>query len=140
YLSPSVPQLIWLDRNLPYHTNFMRFRTFHGSGAGPEVHKIFDVDPQFQDPYSVSPVNKGFRDRCIAFLQRKLKDPKLISLMTPDHPVWSTRAVVVDPEYSILDAIQRENVTLVTDGIERVDQTGIVDGAGKQHNFDVIVY
>src|SRR5690606_32548521 len=32
YLSKVADQVLWLDRNLPYHTNFMRFRTFYGSG------------------------------------------------------------------------------------------------------------
>ena len=140
YLSPSVPQLTWLDRNMPFHTNFMRFRTFYGGGAGPDVYKIFDIDPDFDDPYSVSPVNKEFRDRSIAFLERKLKDPNLVSLMTPNHPTWSTRAVIVDSEYCILDAIQRDNVTLVTDGIARVTRTGIEDCEGRQHGVDAIVY
>ena len=27
YRSPFPPQINWLDRNLPYHTNFMRLRT-----------------------------------------------------------------------------------------------------------------
>ena len=27
YRSPFPPQVTWLDRNLPYYTNFMRFRT-----------------------------------------------------------------------------------------------------------------
>ena len=34
---------------------------------------------------------------------------------------------MVDPEYSILDALQRDNVTLVTDGIERIEPSGVVD-------------
>ena len=34
--------------------------------------------------------------------------------------------MVVDPEYCILDALLRDNVTLVTDGIERIEPSGIV--------------
>lgn len=138
YLSRSPEQLLWLDRNLPFHTNFMRFRTFYG--GGPDFYKTLDIDPDFDDPYAVSEVNKGYRDRSIAFIESKLKDPALIKAMIPDHPPWSARLVAVDTEYCILDAIQRENVTLVTDGIERIDRTGIVDGTGEQHEFDVIVY
>jgi len=35
YLSLSPQQLLWLDRNLPFHTNFMRFRAFYA--AGPDL-------------------------------------------------------------------------------------------------------
>jgi 4-hydroxyacetophenone monooxygenase len=54
--------------------------------------------------------------------------------------VWSARAVVVDPEYSILDALQRDNVTLVTTGIERIERGGVVEHGGALHEADVIVY
>jgi 4-hydroxyacetophenone monooxygenase len=138
YLALSPPQLLWLDRNLPYHTNFMRFRAFYA--AGPDLAKMFDIDPNFKDPYACSEVNKAARDRAIAFLESKLKDPKLVETMTPSHPVWSARPVVVDPEYCILDVIQRDNVSLVTTGIKRINRTGIEAGDGSQHDVDVIVY
>ena len=60
--------------------------------------------------------------------------------MTPEHPPWSARAVMVDRDYCILDAIQRDNVTLVTDGIRRINETGIETVDGTQHDVDVIVY
>jgi 4-hydroxyacetophenone monooxygenase len=138
YLSLSPQQLLWLDRNLPYHTNFMRFRAFYA--AGPDLAKMFDIDPSFKDPFACSEVNKAARDRAIAFLESKLKDPKLVETMTPNHPVWSARPVVVDPEYCILDVIQRDNVSLVTSGIKRINRTGIEAGDGSQHDVDVLVY
>ena len=60
--------------------------------------------------------------------------------MTPEHPPWSARAVMVDSDYCVLDAIQRDNVTLVTDGIRRINETGIEAADGTQHDVDVIVY
>ncbi len=138
YLSLSSPELLWLDRNLPFHTNFMRFRAFYA--AGPDLAKLFDIDPDFVDPHACSEVNKAARDRAIAFLESKLKDPELVSLMTPRHPVWSARPVVVDPDNCILDAILRYNVTLVTSGLKRINRTGIEAADGSQHDVDVIVY
>jgi 4-hydroxyacetophenone monooxygenase len=138
YLSKSAPQLLWLDRNLPLHTNFMRFRSFYG--PGPDFAKIFDIDPHFVDPYSVSEVNKSARERSIEFLHKKLSDPKLVEIMTPNHPAWSARPVVVDSEYCILDALLRDNVTLVSNGIRRINRAGIEAADGTQHDVDIIVY
>src|SRR5690606_33750214 len=45
YQSKVAPQILWLDRNLPFHTNFMRFKAFYG--VGPDFTKVFDVDPDF---------------------------------------------------------------------------------------------
>jgi len=138
YLSQSPPQLLWLDRNLPFHTNFMRFRSFYG--AGPDFAKVFDIDPDFDDPHTCSAPNKAARERTIDFLKSKLDDPGLVEIMTPNHPPWSARPVAVDADYSILDAIQRDNVTLVTSGIRRINRTGIEANDGTQHDVDIIVY
>jgi 4-hydroxyacetophenone monooxygenase len=138
YRSPSPPQLLWLDRNLPFHTNFMRFRTFYGSG--PDLAKMFDIDPDFDDPHSCSEVNKAARERSIEFLRDKLDDPELVEIMTPNHPVWSARPVVVDPDNNILDALQRDNVTLVCNGVRRITRSGIEAGDGSRHDVDVIIY
>lgn len=138
YLSRSPPQLLWLDRNLPCHSNFMRFRTFWG--AGPDFARVFDIDPDFDDPHTCSPANKAARERTIAFLRAKLRDPKLVEIMTPAHPPWSARPVAVDSDYSILDALQRDDVTLVTSGIARINETGVEARDGTQHDVDIIVY
>ena len=47
---------------------------------------------------------------------------------------------MVDRDYCVLDAIQRDNVTLVTDGIRRINETGIETIDGTRHDVDVIVY
>ena len=126
YRSPFPPQVNWLDRNLPFHTNF--------------IAHVAEIDPNFQDPYACNPLSKRAREGCIDFLERKLGDPALVAAMTPPHPVWSARAVVVDTEYSVLDALKRDNVTLVTAGIERIEPRGIVAKDGTLHEADVIVY
>ncbi|MBT2186852.1 NAD(P)/FAD-dependent oxidoreductase [Sphingobium sp. H33] len=143
YLAEVPDGLKWLDRNMPYHTNFMRLR--HAYRIGDFFSKVTEIDPDFDDPYSVSAANKALRDRSVEFLEKKLGDrmlgdKSLVEIMTPKHPVWSARIVLVDSDDCILDALQLDNVELVTSGAERINTAGIVDGAGKQHDVDVIVY
>ena len=138
YRSPVPTQVTWLDRNLPYHTNFMRLRIAGGfsEGFGP----IARIDPDFHDEHAVSEINKGARDGCIAFLEEKLGDKDLVEMMTPAHPVLAARPVIVDSDYSILDAIQRDNVTLVTDSISSITETGVETEHGETFDVDAIVY
>jgi 4-hydroxyacetophenone monooxygenase len=136
YRSPYPPQINWLDRNLPFHTNFVRAKACTLDGLAD----VAAIDPEFDDPHATCALNKRARDASVGFLKAKLDDPALVDAMTPPHPVWSARAVVVDPEYCILDALQRDNVTLVTSGIERIDARGVVDADGSLHEADVIVY
>ncbi|RYD88703.1 MAG: NAD(P)/FAD-dependent oxidoreductase, partial [Sphingomonadales bacterium] len=137
YRSPFPDQVGWLDRNLPFHTNFMRARTAYS----PFYEALLRVDPDFEDPHSRSEGNKAARDFCVEFLQSKFPDdPGMVATMTPAHPVLSARPIMIDPEYSVLDAIKRHNVTLVTGGIERVNEGGVLGADGIQHDVDVIVY
>jgi 4-hydroxyacetophenone monooxygenase len=136
YRSPFPPQVNWLDRNLPFHTNFMRARAC----SLDAIARVAEIDPDFDDPHACSESNKQARDTSLDFLKSKLGDPALVAAMTPAHPVWSARAVVVDPDYSILDALLRDNVTLVTTGIEGIERRGVVGHGGALHEADVIIY
>ena len=138
YRSPFPPQVKWLDRNFPFFSNFARVRA---TTLALSFSVLSEIDDDFDsDPNACNPSNKQTRDACIAFLNSKLADPDLVARMTPPHPVLSARPVVCDPEYSVLDAIQRDDVTLANAGIRRINETGIEDGDGTQHDIDVIVY
>jgi 4-hydroxyacetophenone monooxygenase len=137
YLSRFPEEIGWLDRHFPYYTNYMRLRTL---GTGKAFWRLTEIEPGFDDPHTVSPLNKLTRDASLEFLHRKVADPGLRATMTPEHPPWSARAVMVDSDYSILDVLQTDDVTLVTSGLARIDATGIVDGDGVHHDVDVIVY
>lgn len=138
YQAKVAEQILWLDRNLPLHTNFMRFKTFYGTG--PDFVKVFDVDPDFDDPYTCSAANKAARDRAIEYLESAIKDPELVKKMIPAHPPWSSRPVVVDPADSVLDSIQQDNVELISSGAVQLTDNGIIDGDGAHHEVDVIVW
>jgi 4-hydroxyacetophenone monooxygenase len=140
YLAPNPAQVMWLDRNFPLYTNFARFRA--NWLARPEMAaRMFDIDPDFDDPHARSPFNKRLREERIEWLHQRFADrPELIEKMIPDHPPFSARPVFVDSEYSIIDALLRENVTLVTDGIRRITRGGVQAEGGTEHEVDVIVY
>jgi 4-hydroxyacetophenone monooxygenase len=138
YRSPLPEQIPWLERNVPLYANFGRVRAVIGMQRFEEV---AEIDPDFtEDPNACNALNKAGRDACIANLERKLGDPELVARMTPPHPLMSARPVMVDSEYSVLDAIQRDNVTLVTDGVRRITRTGVEGNDGVHHEVDVIVY
>src|SRR4029077_2575944 len=99
-----------------------------------------EMDPTFDDPHSPSPVHKRMRDERIKFIERKFPDrPDLVETMIPEYPPFSARPVQVDSNYCYYDAILRDNVTLVTEGIERITPKGIRTTDGNELEFDVIV-
>jgi 4-hydroxyacetophenone monooxygenase len=140
YLAEYVPEVNWLDRNFPYLANFTRFYT--SWQTRPDVlTPTIDVDPNHNDPHSVSAENQKMRRNCLDFLARKLGDrPDLLVKMTPDLPPMTSRPILVDPEYCIYDVIKRDDVTLCTDAIEEITATGLRTSDGTQHEFDILVY
>lgn len=139
YLAPYPDQVNWLDRNFPYLTNFARFQAAFMSRPQNTL-KNLQVDPDFHDEHAVSAVNKQVRDLRIAFLESKLGHrPDLLEKMTPKAPPMSARPVLVDRDYSILDVLLRDDVTLVTEAIQQVTTDGIELSDGTSHHVDVIV-
>ena len=139
YLKKLAPQTLWLDRNFPFYSNYVRFRV--GALINPELSKAgIMIDPDFQDLHTRSPGNKATRDMCVAFATRKLGSrPDLLEKMIPNFPPMASRPIRVDSDYSVYDALLRDNVTLVTESIERVTPKGIVAG-GVEYELDIITY
>jgi cation diffusion facilitator CzcD-associated flavoprotein CzcO len=69
-------------------------------------------------------------------LARQVPDPVLRAKLTPSYGFGCKRPVV---SHDYLPTFNRPNVSLVTDGIERVDEHGIVTADGQHHDVDVIV-
>lgn len=137
YLNPLPKEAMWLERNFPFYTNYLRFRELH---VFEDTAGLTLIDPAFDDPHTRSESNRRIRELCLSFLERKLDDPDLVQKMTPPHPPRSARAVLVDPEYSVLDALVRDDVTLVSDGIARLTADGVEASDGTLYGVDAIVY
>jgi cation diffusion facilitator CzcD-associated flavoprotein CzcO len=65
-----------------------------------------------------------------------IRDPMLRAKLTPSYQPSCKRMVISDRFH---DAIQRPNVELVTERIERVGPNGILTADGKLHEIDVLV-
>jgi 4-hydroxyacetophenone monooxygenase len=139
YLSPYPEHVNWLDRNLPFMINFVRFKI--SWLGGPDIlMKLFAIDPGFKDEHTVSAESKRIRELCLEFLGRKFGErPDLFEKMLPVAPPMTSRPVLVDPEYNIYDALLMDHVELVTEPIAEFTADGIRTADGQEHPFDIIV-
>jgi 4-hydroxyacetophenone monooxygenase len=140
YLAKLPPQVTWLDRNLPYHINFLRFRT--NWLTGEHVYgEVFNLDPAWQHEHSRSALNDEIRADRVRYIKEMFADqPELAAKMIPPHPPFSARPILVDTEYNIYHALKRDNVHLVTGGVVSADETGLVASDGSHHEVDVVVF
>ncbi len=70
-------------------------------------------------------------------LRKQVDDPVVRDKLTPRYSLGCKR-----PGFSnqYLKTFNRENVTLETDGIERITETGIRTTSGTEHELDVLVF
>ena len=64
--------------------------------------------------------------------------PDLVEKVIPTYPVGGKRSLLDNGVW--LEALQRPNVELVTEGVSEITETGIVTADGVARDFDVIIY
>jgi cation diffusion facilitator CzcD-associated flavoprotein CzcO len=83
-----------------------------------------------------SPVLREIHALCVSNLESSVKDPVLREKLRPDYRATCKR-LVLSPDF--YQAIQRPNARLVTEGIERVEPSGVRTHDGRLHALDVLV-
>ncbi|WP_174274017.1 flavin-containing monooxygenase [Sphingomonas bacterium] len=131
----------WALDHLPYYAGWQR--TLYFNWPFDLTPSRFKIDPDWQGAppgkLSTSAANEMSRVRLTEGLEKFLADtPELIDKVVPDYPPYMKRPNVIDG--SFLRALQRDDVDLVTCGIERVVPNGIVDAEGVLHEADAIVF
>jgi cation diffusion facilitator CzcD-associated flavoprotein CzcO len=69
-------------------------------------------------------------------MQAQVRDPSLLEKLTPTYRIGCKRVLLSD---DYLPAFARDNVALVTDGIDRFTERGLVTGAGQEIEADLVV-
>jgi cation diffusion facilitator CzcD-associated flavoprotein CzcO len=72
-----------------------------------------------------------------SYLDETIHDPELRRRLTPDYPIGAKRLLISDDYY---DALARDNVELIAQGIERITPSGVVGADGREHPADVIIF
>jgi cation diffusion facilitator CzcD-associated flavoprotein CzcO len=72
----------------------------------------------------------------LANIRRGISDPELRRKVTPDYQIGCKRILISNAWYP---ALARDNVDLVTDGIQELTPTGIVTTDGTEREVDAII-
>ena len=86
-------------------------------------------------------IGRPLQSRLVAFicklnLRLSIKDPILRKKLTPNYRVGCKRIVVNKTFYA---AMQKSNAYLITEGIERITESGVVTKDGKLHKLDTLI-
>lgn len=125
----------WAFRNIPHYGQWFRLRLAwqFGDLAWPSSR----IDPNPPEGVRVSRANDDLRAQWTAYIKDQVKDrPDLLPKVLPDYPPMTKRTPVDNGWFTML---KRDNVDLVTDGIDHVGADFIATKDGGVHKVDVIV-
>lgn len=134
YRHAVSPEKRWLLDNMPAYVNWYCYGLHV---AALQMDAFHDVDRDWQAKGGiVNEKNDQLRASLSRFIRRKVGDGALYEKLVPRYAPLARRLVVDNEWY---DTLLRENVDLVTDGIERFTETGIVSSDGVERPFDLVV-
>ncbi|MEZ5143736.1 MAG: FAD-dependent oxidoreductase [Acidimicrobiales bacterium] len=132
------PQQAWLFRHLPGYAHWYRFWLFWRNAEG--MLPLVTVDPDWEpEGESVSALNDLLREFLTQYLREQFgDDPELLAAVTPHYPPASKRVIRDNGIWAA--TLRRDDVSLVTDPIAEITETGVRTADGTVHEADVIVY
>ena len=79
---------------------------------------------------------RGVQALVRAFMRREIRDPELAARLIPAYELGCKRPATSN---TYLKAFRRDNVTLVTDPIDRIESRGVVTADGTLYEVDTLV-
>jgi 4-hydroxyacetophenone monooxygenase len=135
YHAPITDGTRWLLESLPTYQTWFRFRLFwlYGDFNYPALWR----DPAWPHPErSVNAVNDKIRRLLARHIEREIGDDvELLAKVVPDYPPFTKRMLIDNHWYRTL---QRSDVDLVTEPIDRIVPGGIVTADGVTHPADIV--
>jgi len=136
YHGTVSPESKWLLEHIPYYYAWYRFGLMwrFGDGLLPTVRR----DPAWPTPErSMNYRNDRQRQQLTDHLLKELEGrPDLIAKCLPDYPPYGKRILIDNGWYQ---ALRRDNVTLITEAVARVEPDALIDAQGVRHEVDVIL-
>lgn len=137
YYDDMPDSVKWLVEHLPHYGQWMRFWQYWLGVEGRQ--HTMNVESGWDTPGSVSQINERVRQELTRLLQVQYQDrPDLLAKVTPDYIVGGKRMLRDNGVWA--ESLKKPQTTLVTSGMERMTETGIVDADGVFHELDMIIY
>ena len=126
----------WCLRHIPFYHSWYRFLLFWA--GSDRAYPVFRIDPDWHEPETATGMaNDLFRQAATQHIIDQLGgDAELMKKCIPDYPPLGKRPLMDNGWY---ETLCRDNVELLTEGIQEITPKGIVTTDGQTHEFDVIV-
>ncbi|ADP80154.1 flavin-containing monooxygenase [Pseudofrankia inefficax] len=137
YHDAVSPGARWAIRHVPFYARWYRLGLMWAIADTTAVASRIDPDWDGGNR-SISAVNNLARQVLTDWLTEQVRDPDLLSKVIPDYPPFGKRTL--QDNGSWLRALQRDNVELVRDRIERIEPGAVVTADGIRREADVLIW
>jgi 4-hydroxyacetophenone monooxygenase len=122
---------------IPFYTRWYRLRAFWN--FGDRLYDSLQIDPAWPHPErSINKTNDSHRAFLVKYIEDQLGHRRdLLAVTVPDYPPYTKRPLIDNGWYRTLT---RDNVHIVESGVSRITETGVIDGTGREHTADILVY
>ncbi|WP_216180782.1 flavin-containing monooxygenase [Verticiella alkaliphila] len=133
---PVPEETQFLLAEVPFYQEWYRQRLAYI--FNDRIHGSLQIDPAWPHPErAINRTNDRHRAHFTDYIKAQLGDRQdLLDDVLPDYPPFGKRMLMDNGWYRTMT---RENVTLVTGGIDRVEGNEIVTDQGARHQADVLV-
>jgi 4-hydroxyacetophenone monooxygenase len=131
------PGMTWLLQHVPYYGRWFRFWQFWIASEGRLP--LVEVESDWVHPVSVGRANETLRQECVAHLNTQFGDrPDLLAKVVPNYAPGGKRMLRDNGVWA--KTLKQSHVSLITDPIDHMSETGIQTSDAQLHEVDVIVY
>ncbi len=137
YFAPVPGDAHFLMDHVPFYLAWYRFRL--AWVFNDRIHPSLQIDPQWGDPArSLNAVNDAHRRYFTRYIVSQLEGrPDLIEKCVPDYPPFGKRMLLDNGWFA---ALKRDNVRLVTEGVDSITERGVLSSGGDEVEADVVVF
>lgn len=134
YGEPVTEEMRWVLDNIPHYWNWARTTALKPADPRGTI----TPDPEWRAAGGhFSESNDKLRENLTQYIRNQVDDrPDLVERLIPDYTPAARRPVVDNKWYR---SLTRDNVELVTDGITKFTDTGIVTADGTVRDVDLVL-
>lgn len=138
YHHPVTDAFTWLRRKVPHYAQWYRLWVIL-TGIPGRAHTVTAEDNWAGAPLSISAKNQELREYLSGRVKAQLESrPDLLANAIPNYPPGAKRMLRDNEVWAA--ALRMDKTTVVTAGINRFTERGLVDEGGQEHEVDVVVY
>jgi len=127
----------YLMARCPSYARWYRLRAFWNFSDG--LHPSLQIDPEWDKAgLSINAQNERYRVFLTKYIKERLGAREdLYDACIPDYPPYGKRPLLDNGWY---EAVQRDDVQLITDRVERITPQGVVTASGQEYPVDIVVW